>query len=147
MRKHLVTMVSFIGIYVLSVFFQGCEQESLFENSSHLDCLELESYVLNDMSKTDMDNLGQAMLRLDIYIEDGIYHIKQNSGAQVNISEKLYHFIKNSYNHTNKIFKSNSKNFSLPRLKSGGIEDPPKTDCVAWSLFGMGGVSYSTANA
>jgi hypothetical protein len=67
--------------------------------------LSLSTYKLSKMSKKDVKTLFRATGRLNIYTNDGLYHIKQTSGAQVNISEQLYQFIKQGFEYTNKTYK------------------------------------------
>ncbi|MGV8090433.1 MAG: hypothetical protein AB2L24_01025 [Mangrovibacterium sp.] len=151
-RKSNLFTTFLLMLFSFSIIgFWGCEKESLFENY-YSEYLELDSYEFSNMSEKDMNTIGLALQRLDIDKNTGMYNIKQTSGAQVNISEELFDYIKRGFAHTNKIFKSNSLNSSIPRLKSGDTEGDntqpsDSTYCVAHALAGMGGVSFDDAKA
>lgn len=124
--------------------FWGCEKDNIFENQ-YPEFLVLDSYELSEMSEKDMNTIGQALQRLDIYKKDGLYHIKQTSGAQVNISDDLFNFIKRLFDNTNDIkLRSSKLSYSIPRLKSGVPEggDSTSSDCMAHAISYAGGGSY-----
>lgn len=137
---------TFLMLLLLSVISSsGCDLNNITGNSQ-FDYLTLDSYEFSDMSEKDIKTVFQAIERLDISSKNGLYHIKQTSGAQVDISEELFKFIKSGFNHTNEINLRSSFIPKIPIVKTSSVEVDPPTDCVAWSLYGMGGVSYSTAN-
>jgi len=131
--------------------FWGCEKESIFE-SQYTEYLDLETYEMSKMSVKDMETYGQALQRLNIDKKNGLYRIKQTSGAQVNISEDLFDYITKGFEHTNVAYKAKSLNSFIPRLKSGNTEGgntqpQDSTHCAAYAVAAMGGVGYSTAAA
>jgi len=131
--------------------FWGCEKESIFE-SQYTEYLDLETYEMFKMSVKDMETYVQALQRLNIDKKNGLYRIKQTSGAQVNISEELFKYITKGFKRTNEIFAPKTVNNLIPRLKSGstegdGTQPSDSTHCVAYSLAGMGGVSLNNAIA
>jgi hypothetical protein len=102
---------------------------------------------LSNASEKDMNILSEALGRLDVFKKDGFYQIKQASGAEVNISEALFDFIKSGFDHTNETFKSHSLSYSLPRLKSGDTEgegDSTSSDCMVHAISYAGGGTYGT---
>lgn len=139
-------------IFFFSIIgFWGCEQENLFE-SQYDDYLELGSYEMLEMSEKDMETIGHAIQRLDVSMKNGLYQIKQSSGRQVNMSERLFEFVTDAYEHTNNISRPKSFNNLIPRLKSGNTEnnDPEPSDttyCVAHALAGMGGANFESVKA
>src|SRR5690554_1118825 len=100
---------------------------------------------MSKMSVKDMETYGQALQRLNIDKKNGLYRIKQTTGAQVNISEDLFKYITKGFKRTNEIFAPKTFNNLIPRLKSGNTEGDnsqpsDSTYCVAHALAGMGGV-------
>ena len=87
--------------------------------------------------------MSQALQRLDIDMKEGLYHVKQISGAEVNISEELFNYLVAGFEHTNTILKPKSVDTSIVRLKYGFMEGDwlygDSTYCVAYALAGMGG--------
>jgi hypothetical protein len=73
-----------------------------FQSSEYL---QLKTYKISEMTGEDFKILGQAIGRLDVYTENGLYHIRQTTGAQVNISEQLFQYIKKGYEHSNEMRK------------------------------------------
>lgn len=131
--------------------FWGCEKESLFEDQ-YAEYLDLETYEMSQMSVKDMQTIGQALQRLNIYKKKGLYQIKQTSGTQVNISEDLFNYITKGFEHTNVAYNPKSFNSFIPRLKSDNIEGiniqpQDSTHCASYALAAMGSVSYATASA
>lgn len=147
MRKsNLFATSIFMLLSFITIGFLGCEQENLFPKS-YSEYLELDSYELSEMSANDMKKIGLALNRLDITFENGLYQIKQFSGAQVNISEELYNYIIKGFDFTNKVSRPKSVKGSGPRLKSGYADPPDTTYCVAHAIAGMGNVDFSQAVA
>lgn len=131
--------------------FWGCEKESLYE-SSYSEFLDLKTYEQSQMSLEDMEIIGLALQRLDIDKKNKLYQIKQTYGAQVNISENLFDYIKKGFEYTNKALNSKSLNSSIVRLKSGNTEDDDpepqdSTHCAIYALVSMGAFSYDVVAA
>ncbi len=141
----LVMLVSFSVIG-----FVGCERENVAE-SQFPEYLDLKTYEMSKMSVEDMETIGQALQRLDISKQNGLYQIQQSSGAQVNISEDLFDHIAKGFEHTNKIYSHRSFNKLIPRLKSSDTEGETaaqdSTYCVSHAVAALGGVSYEDAAA
>ena len=129
--------------------FWSCEDDSIFENQ-YPEFLKLDSYNLSEISKKDMSILNGALGRLDVYKKNGFYHVKQTSGAQVNISEDLFNFIKSLYDNTNDIKSQSCKlSYSVPRLKSEDPEgtDSSSSDCMARAISYAGGGTYGSVGS
>jgi hypothetical protein len=123
-----------------SLIFQGCQEDDITTDNG-LPYLSVDSKIdLPNLSEQDMYTLQQALGRIEIYRNGGFYKIKQTSGAQINISEELFDFLKNSVAHTNEIFKRDALKLPVPRLKSGQETDLPqdekRTDCLARAIAG-----------
>lgn len=151
-RKSNLFTTAVVMLFFFSIIgFWGCEEESEFE-SQYTEYLDLETYEMSKMEVKDMEILGQALQRLNIYKKKGRYEISQTSGAQVNISEDLFDYITKGFEHTNVVYNSKSFSSIIPRLKSGGYEGSngqpiDSTHCASYALAGMGGVNYATAAA
>ncbi len=151
-RKSNLFTTTIVMLFFFSIIgFWGCEKETLFE-SQYEEYLDLETYEMSKMTANDMETYGQALQRLNIDKKNGLYRIKQTSGAQVNISEELFKYITKGFKRTNEIFAPKTFNNLIPRLKSGstegdGTQPSDSTHCVAYSLAGMGGVSLNNAIA
>jgi len=151
-RKSNLFTTTVVMLFFFSIIgFWGCEKESIFE-SQYTEYLDLETYEMSKMSVKDMETYVQALQRLNIDKKNGLYRIKQTSGAQVNISEELFKYITKGFKRTNEIFAPKTVNNLIPRLKSGstegdGTQPSDSTHCVAYSLAGMGGVSLNNAIA
>ncbi|MDR0602688.1 MAG: hypothetical protein LBG80_00110 [Bacteroidales bacterium] len=151
-RKQNLFTTTVVMLFFFSIIgFWGCEKESIFE-SQYTEYLDLETYEMSKMSVKDMETMGQALQRLNIYKKKGLYQIKQTSGAQVNISEDLFDYITKGFEHTNVVYNPKSFNSFIPRLKSGNTEDSntqprDSTHCASYALAAMGGVDYATAAA
>lgn len=150
-RKSNLFTTSLIMLFFFGLIgFWGCEKGELFgkDYSEHLD---LGTFELSKMSEKDMNIMSQALQRLDIDMKEGLYHVKQTSGAEVNISEELFNYLVAGFEHTNTIFKPKSVDTSIVRLKYGFMEGDGEpqdsTYCVAHALAGMGGVSFGRARA
>lgn len=143
MRKsNLFATSIFMLLIFITIGFLGCEQENLFPKS-YSEYLDLDSYELSEMSANDLKTIGLALQRLDITFENGLYQIKQFSGAQVNISEELYEYVIKGFDFTNKVARPKSVKGSGPRLKSGYADPPDTTYCVAYAIAGMGDFDFS----
>jgi hypothetical protein len=98
--------------------------------------------------KNNLKVIKQAENRLDISLKNGLWQIKQTSGAQVNISKKLYKFVTagfKNYNHT--VREARSLHYAVPLIKSmsegEGGEGGGGTDgnhCVPYSIANLRGV-------
>ncbi len=151
-RKSNLFTTTVVMLFFFSIIgFWGCEKESIFE-SQYTEYLDLETYEMSKMSVKDMETYGQALQRLNIDKKNGLYRIKQTSGAQVNISEDLFDYITKGFERTNEIFAPKTFNNLIPRLKSGNPENnnsqpSDTTYCVAHALAGMGGTTFGSAKA
>lgn len=151
-RKSNLFTTTVVMLFFFSIIgFWGCEKENLFE-SQYAEYLDLESYEMSKMSEKDMETIGQAIQRLNITKNNGLYQIKQRSGRQFNMSEDLYEFVTDGFEHTNSISRPKSFNNLIPRLKSGNPENnnsqpSDTTYCVAHALAGMGGATFENVKA
>ena len=121
-RKSNLFTTSLIMLFFFGLIgFWGCEKGELFgkDYSEHLD---LGTFELSKMSEKDMTIMSQALQRLDIDMKEGLYHVKQTSGAEVNISEELFNYLVAGFEHTNTILKPKSVDTSIVRLKYGFME-------------------------
>lgn len=105
MMKYLrglnLLITSTVVLYIVGV--SGCGPDNFTSTTTDSEYLALDSYEMSKMSEDDFKTIGEAIQRLDISEKNYIYHIKQTSGAQVNISEELFKHIKGGFEHTNTI--------------------------------------------
>lgn len=134
-------IMKFILLVVLILggchIFIGCQQEEDFEVKSSLHYLSIEGDLDNlNLSKDEMKILFEALGRINIEEKDGLYKLKEKSGAEINISEKLYKFFSSKIEYENQILISTPLVYSRPRTRtmeeSGGNNEP--TDCVAHTI-------------
>ena len=130
-RKILVLLVIF-------ALFAGCQKEfTSLDPDENLEFISIESDIdIDKLSKLEFDKLRIALSRIDIFMDDtGLYKIVQNSGQEINISDKLFNYLKETVENSNRVFKSPKNRLSIPRLKSGD-EQPGggRTDCVAQTI-------------
>ncbi len=134
-RKSFVTIISLISITVVSVVFQGCQEEYLNE-SEELPYLELSSLLEGNVMPADYEILKQAQVRLAKYVssEDGKFVLKLESGNPVNISNNLFEYFQSTISNANNILKDGNYEIkghlirkkspaNISRLKSGVTED------------------------
>lgn len=71
--------------------FIGCQQQvDDFEVKSVLPYLSIEGDLDNlNLSKGEMKILFEALGRINVEEKDGLYQLKEKSGAEINISEKI----------------------------------------------------------
>ncbi|HOT14820.1 MAG TPA: hypothetical protein PK252_08675 [Bacteroidales bacterium] len=133
----------FIGLW-------SCEKEDS-PNNNYSEYLQLDSYELSSMTEKDMKIMGKALERLNIEYTNGVYFVKQKSGSEVNISDELFTFIKNSFDYSNKLFKPNSVIYKKVRVKSGSPEggktEKDTTNCVAIAIAKMANLSSDSVIA
>lgn len=122
------------------VGFWGCESD---QEDSAQEFLDIKTYDMSKMTETDFKTIIKAMERLDVSRKDGLYVVKETSGNQVNISNQLFDFVKQSFSRTNKLLKGRKLKNIIARINSGNPED-----CVAHAIAGLNaGVSYAQADA
>jgi hypothetical protein len=157
MKTKKFKIVSFINVFliVILVSFIGCQKEDK-DIGNELPFLSIESSDINfsNLSNDELKTVSLALKRINIVTKHGFYKIKQKSGSEINISEKLFDYFNSIIYNSNHLIKSSKKiNLSIPRLKSGSEAPPiPETDCVAHSIsasmihFG-GSVSFETISS
>ncbi len=118
-------------------------------NPSDLDCIEfldLTNLSLPKMTKEDLEILDKAEARLNITIINGVYNIREKSGSEINISERLFKFIISNFEKTNIIMRETAQT-KVKRSKSGNGEVIISNDCVAYAISYMCELDYSTVNS
>ena len=156
MKKTNLFNAFILLLFSLSIIgFGGCERESIIKPSTQSEFLELSTYDdYSRLSPEDMDKFMEATGRVHVSLNNGSYQIKETLGAEVNISQQLFEYIKRAYDRTNNLFlsrNSNSSKLSTLRLKTSSFEDSgsgPKTDCMAHAISHISGTTttYSAAN-
>jgi len=137
----------FMSLAICIIGLTSCEQEDMFDNITS-EYLELSTYEVAEMSEQDFQKIFQAIGRMKLSIEKGnTYDIKNKSETQINISRQLFGFIKEGFDHTNKLnrLEVNPPRFSFLRLKQTTAEGDqdgggPPTDCMAHAIAHLSGV-------
>lgn len=124
--------------------FYGFDDEiiksGLYDNQAFLDLSDYND--LSHLSSNDLTILSEAEKRIDIKLKGGLYEIKYRNGAEVNISERLFNYITENYNHLNTIAKSYGK---IKRTKGSGPESGLMgKDCVPIAISHYCNVDYQT---
>lgn len=135
MKKRTKKMVmllfaTFTGIAAISCSsdeFYGFDSKedielNILSVKNYQNYLELSRYDQgSEMSQSDFEILCEAESRLDFSTKKGLIIIAQTSGSEVNISEDLFKYIKNNYDHLNKI-RNYSKQKAAKRVKRNNPE-------------------------
>lgn len=134
MRFILLVVLILGGCHI----FIGCQQQvDDFEVKSVLPYLSIEGDLDNlNLSKGEMKILFEALGRINVEEKDGLYQLKEKSGAEINISEKLYKFFSAKIEYENQVLISTPLVYLRPRTRTieefGGDKEP--TDCVAHTI-------------
>ncbi|MDR1341612.1 MAG: hypothetical protein LBK58_16415 [Prevotellaceae bacterium] len=128
-----------IAIFFVSCFVIGCQTE---EDISTVDSNEIidgylslpEGFNLLDLSDRESHIFMTAFSRMSIASENGIFKTKFTSGNQVNISEELFNFFRETIINSNKSKDIEEIELLSPRLKLP-TESTSNNDCVAYSIY------------
>lgn len=125
-KKSNVTTITILLVVIIG-FITGCEKENIVDNdNAYSEYLELDIYNKYKMKEKEFEIISQAIQRLEINREEGLYKIKETSAEELNISPKLFNYITAGFDYSNSIIspKSYKKSSKLTvRLKSGNFED------------------------
>lgn len=118
--------------------FIGCQQQvDDFGMKSVLPYLSIEGDFDNlNLSENEIKILFEALGRMTVEEKDGLYQLKEKSGAEINISEELYKFFSEKIEYENQMLISAPLVYSRPRTRTieeyGDDKEP--TDCVAYTI-------------
>jgi|GEM_PF-6162420 len=126
--------ITFINFVTIVTLITSCNVSSLETNWSEEDYLDISVYDFSFMSEEDYDILNRAESRLTFFEENGQTFIYENSGKQVNISERLFRFIKSNYTYTNSLVKGTV--FPRTKIVTEGASEYP--DCLFYAILNTG---------
>ena len=86
-EAYFYNITSIISLIICWFIIGGCQEEENTNRFSSFPFLSSES----DFISTSIV-INEAFQRLSIDSKDGLLHINENSGCQINISEKLFTF-------------------------------------------------------
>lgn len=112
--------------------------------------LDLDNYSLDKMTEEELDILYKAEGRLNFTIIDGKYIIKEKEASEINISPRLFNYIKKNYESTNRLIDILSKTKPEKiRKKTRNSEEWASTsnDCLAYAIAYKYNTSYESVNS
>ena len=136
-EAYFYNITSIISLIICWFIIGGCQEEENTNRFSSFPFLSSESDFIStsisELSENDLIVINEAFQRLSIDSKDGLLHINENSGSQINISEKLFTFFKRIESTTNARIKLSKNQFVKPIVESRKKErsDTLKNDCVA----------------
>ncbi len=132
-------LVSYVSIFIIGIFFQGCDTNVSLSTEPYLEINKAQDV----WSESDFEIYIQARDRMDKYVkvENNRYTTSLKSGESINISEDLFSLLKEQMEQTNLLIKDegivlSGKTFNstidiedlesieIPRLKSASPEVP-----------------------
>ena len=146
-----LNLITFWGLILL--LFTSCNTERI---ESDMDILQNDysEYLSlpNDIEEYSIFNedikniLFQAANRIHyVEKEDGLYHITDSSGKDINISEDLFQFFQKSVEKSNSVLINYNSNIRSRLIsRSEGFDGHYRTtDCLSWAIHYATGYSYS----
>lgn len=126
------------------------EKESLVEikpsTYDFSEYLDVEHLSFAKMTDEELVILEKAEGRLTFSVVDGCCFIHEKKASDINISDKLFEYIKKCYDNNNELmWKINSKN--IKRTKGGDPEIVITHDCLAHAISYMCSISYSSVDS
>lgn len=159
-RKFLPKSILAIMLLSIGVFAASCINDDLYEygndlnNSSEYrnqEFLDLSDYSdLGHLSVRDQLILQEAEERMNIQFIDGLFKTRYNKGAEINVSDKLFDYIKDNYDHLNFLTEKTKTPQKTRRVKSNAPESSSPyagEDCVPIAISHYCGISYEEAIA
>lgn len=105
--------------------------------------LDVEETSIQKFTHKDWETFIKASTRLTVSVQkDGQYLICEKTGKEVNISDKLFNFIKQSYENSNKVIAQNS--IRIPRKKRSATESNNPTGSTHFDCVGEAIAHYLT---
>ena len=136
----------------------ACTSEDLFIDESNTtesvltrsalsnEYLDIKTTVHEELDKEDWDMVVKAISRLTIKTENGLNYIQESDVDELNMSKKLYDYIKKAIEHGNKLLQEGDSvkreaNLNISRVKTRAPENGGSTqhmcmyhDCVGHSI-------------
>ena len=95
-EAYFYNITSIISLIICWFIIGGCQEEENTNRFSSFPFLSSESDFIStsmsELSENDLIVINEAFQRLSIDSKDGLLYINENSGCQINISEKLFTF-------------------------------------------------------
>ncbi len=130
-----------LAMILINIIVISCTNIQDNETSSptlYSQYLEIKHYNISTMTEEEWAVFYEAESRIGIYKENGFFRFRNDNAKDINISEKLYTFIKSQYEHTNYLINKYSTGF-LPKIKSSSESGSSQIpDCVPRSISKMG---------
>lgn len=153
-KKTLVVITALMSIMTVASIlscdsddFWGFDSdEGNYSEYSNQAFLDLSDYSnLSNLSEHDKLILQEAEERMNVQCINGLFGIKYNNGSEINISDRLFNYIANNYNHLNSLLKNNNKVRRIKRNSPESVNPYEGQDCVPIAISHYCGVSYEDA--
>lgn len=108
--------------------------------------LDIENLSLSKMTEEELVILEKAEGRLSYSVVDGYCYVHEKSASEINISEKLFHYIIDCFDNNNDFMRKIKKG-KIKRTKGGDPEVIIKHDCVAHAISYMCSIDYATVDS
>lgn len=132
-----------ISIIFCLFIIGGCQEKEDTNRFSNFSFLSPESDLIttstSELSENDLIVISEAFQRLSIDTKNGLFHINESSGSQINISEKLFTFFKRIESTTNARIKLSGNQYVKAIVESRKKEqgDTLQNDCVARTIIAI----------
>lgn len=140
------SMISALVVIVIAAgILAGCQKEEIVNDMPYL---EISSDISN-LTESDIKILGLAKERIEKYVnsENGIFELTVNSAKQINVSEELFEYFKNTIKQANLLVQKEGyvisgsrlikKDRLIPRLKSGNENGSSYNSGIELTWYGM----------
>lgn len=162
------SVMAIIATFVFLTIQVSCESDDLFglneglseenlQTRSATDCkfLDIKSTVYNEMSMEDWEIVFEAISRLTIYSESGLSFVQNQKCNKLNMSDRLFDFIKTGFEQGNKLlqeeYHGQQEKKRLVRRKSSANEINSHQctghDCVGHSISHYLNLDIEVVNA
>ena len=114
MKKFFLFMVVMITMIACSNddwYANDCINETSVTTRASLngEYLDIKATSCEDMSQEDWNNINKAIFRMTIKCENGLSYVQESCGRDLNMSETLFNFIKDGFEHANKLTNENGQ--------------------------------------
>lgn len=154
-QTNKLKMIAAMAISILSFTITSCSNDDFFgldiDNDNYdsgyndvfdlndsFEYLEMSDYNAGqNINDSDFSILCKAEERLTVVMTKNGYKIKQKNGKAVNISQQLYNYIEDNYEHLNYLMGYSKMTKAFKRKKTGNREGEgslTESDCVGYSI-------------
>ena len=166
MYALLIAIAAMIGITIYGSCsadgdFWGFDEEYASTKNTRAEKTDMSEYLTLSTSdpfkytEEDWNIIGKAIMRVTIKYEDGLSHVQETKGTELNMSKELFSFIKQGFEDGNKLIQE--KKHGLSKIKKqivrrktrdveGNIHICTGNDCVGHSIASYLGLNIEYVN-